>query len=387
MNAPQTAALPTQALTRELIARPSVTPEDAGCLELIAARLAPLGFVCERIDGGGVSNLWARRGTQSPLVVFAGHTDVVPTGPLAEWHSDPFVPTERDGFLYGRGAADMKSSLAAFVTAIEAFVAAHPDHAGSIALLLTSDEEGDATHGTTLVVETLRARGETLDFCIVGEPTSVDTLGDTIKNGRRGSLSGKLTVKGVQGHIAYPHLAKNPIHLAAPALAELAAVTWDEGNEYFPPTSWQMSNIKAGTGATNVIPGTLEVLFNFRFATVHTADDLKGKVHAILDRHGLDYELAWTLGGKPFLTPRGSLVTAIAGAIRDTVGLDTELSTTGGTSDGRFIADICPQVVEFGPVNATIHKLNECIAVDAIEPLSAIYRRTLENLLTASEPA
>jgi succinyl-diaminopimelate desuccinylase len=387
MNAPQTTDLPTQALTRELIARPSVTPQDSGCLELIAARLAPLGFVCERIDGGGVSNLWARRGTQSPLVVFAGHTDVVPTGPLTEWHSDPFVPTERDGFLYGRGAADMKSSLAAFVTAIEAFVSAHPDHAGSIALLLTSDEEGDATHGTTLVVETLRARGETLDFCIVGEPTSVDTLGDTIKNGRRGSLSGKLTVKGVQGHIAYPHLAKNPIHLAAPALAELASVTWDEGNEYFPPTSWQMSNIKAGTGATNVIPGSLEVLFNFRFATVHTADDLKAKVHAILDRHGLDYDLAWTLGGKPFLTPRGSLVTALSGAIRDTVGLETELSTTGGTSDGRFIADICPQVVEFGPVNATIHKLNECIAVDAIEPLSAIYRRTLENLLTASEPA
>ncbi|MBS0354352.1 MAG: succinyl-diaminopimelate desuccinylase [Proteobacteria bacterium] len=387
MNAPQTTDLPTQALTRELIARPSVTPQDSGCLELIAARLAPLGFVCERIDGGGVSNLWARRGTQNPLVVFAGHTDVVPTGPLAEWHSDPFVPTERDGFLYGRGAADMKSSLAAFVTAIEAFVAAHPDHAGSIALLLTSDEEGDATHGTTLVVETLRARGETLDYCIVGEPTSVDTLGDTIKNGRRGSLSGKLTVKGVQGHIAYPHLAKNPIHLAAPALAELASVTWDEGNEYFPPTSWQMSNIKAGTGATNVIPGALEVLFNFRFATVHTADDLKAKVHAILDRHGLDYDLAWTLGGKPFLTPRGSLVTALSGAIRDTVGLETELSTTGGTSDGRFIADICPQVVEFGPVNATIHKLNECIAVDAIEPLSAIYRRTLENLLTASEPA
>lgn len=387
MNAPQTTDLPTQALTRELIARPSVTPQDSGCLELIAARLAPLGFVCERIDGGGVSNLWARRGTQNPLVVFAGHTDVVPTGPLAEWHSDPFVPTERDGFLYGRGAADMKSSLAAFVTAIEAFVAAHPDHAGSIALLLTSDEEGDATHGTTLVVETLKARGEKLDYCIVGEPTSVDTLGDTIKNGRRGSLSGKLTVKGVQGHIAYPHLAKNPIHLAAPALAELASVTWDEGNEYFPPTSWQMSNIKAGTGATNVIPGALEVLFNFRFATVHTADDLKAKVHAILDRHGLDYDLAWTLGGKPFLTPRGSLVTALSGAIRDTVGLETELSTTGGTSDGRFIADICPQVVEFGPVNATIHKLNECIAVDAIEPLSAIYRRTLENLLTASEPA
>ena len=378
---------PTLDLTRALIARPSVTPEDAGCLDLIAARLTPLGFVCERIDGGGVSNLWARRGTAAPLVVFAGHTDVVPTGPLDAWASNPFEPTERDGMLFGRGAADMKSSLAAFVTAIEAFVAAHPQHAGSIALLLTSDEEGDATHGTTLVVETLKARGETLDYCIVGEPTSTATLGDTIKNGRRGSLSGKLTVKGVQGHIAYPQLAKNPIHLAAPALAELAAEVWDEGNEYFPPTSWQMSNIKAGTGATNVIPGTLEVMFNFRFATVHTADDLKARVHAVLDRHGLDYDLAWTLGGKPFLTPRGGLVAALEGAIRDTLAITPELSTTGGTSDGRFIAEICPQVAEFGPVNATIHKLNECIAVDAIEPLSAIYRRTLENLLTASDKA
>ncbi|WP_298597209.1 succinyl-diaminopimelate desuccinylase [Zoogloea sp.] len=378
---------PTLDLTRALIARPSVTPEDAGCLDLIAARLAPLGFVCERIDGGGVSNLWARRGSAAPLVVFAGHTDVVPTGPLEAWTSNPFEPTERDGMLFGRGAADMKSSLAAFVTAIEAFVAAHPDHAGSIALLLTSDEEGDATHGTTLVVETLKARGETLDYCIVGEPTSSTTLGDTIKNGRRGSLSGKLTVKGVQGHIAYPQLAKNPIHLAAPALAELAAEVWDEGNEYFPPTSWQMSNIKAGTGATNVIPGTLEVMFNFRFATVHTADALKARVHAVLDRHGLDYDLAWTLGGKPFLTPRGTLVAALEGAIRDTLAITPELSTTGGTSDGRFIAEICPQVAEFGPVNATIHKLNECIAVDAIEPLSAIYRRTLENLLTASDKA
>ena len=378
---------PTQELTRSLIARSSVTPEDAGCLELITARLAPLGFVCERIDGGGVSNLWARRGTARPLVVFAGHTDVVPTGPLADWHSDPFVPTERDGFLFGRGAADMKASLAAFVTSIEAFVSANPAHPGSIALLLTSDEEGDATHGTTLVVETLRARGETLDYCIVGEPTSSTTLGDTIKNGRRGSLSGKLTVKGIQGHIAYPQLAKNPIHLAAPALAELAAETWDEGNEYFPPTSWQMSNIKAGTGATNVIPGTLEVMFNFRFATVHTADELKRRVHEILDRHGFDYELVWTLGGRPFLTPRGNLVAAMESAIQGTLAITPELSTTGGTSDGRFIADICPQVVEFGPVNATIHKLNECIALDAIEPLSAIYRRTLENLLTASDKA
>ncbi|HRH71599.1 MAG TPA: succinyl-diaminopimelate desuccinylase [Zoogloea sp.] len=386
MTAPQTSGNPTLALACELISRPSVTPEDAGCLELIAARLAPLGFLCERIDSSSVSNLWARRGTAAPLVVFAGHTDVVPTGPLDAWTSNPFTPSERDGKLYGRGAADMKSSLAAFVTAIEGFVAEHPDHPGSIALLLTSDEEGDATHGTTLVVETLKARGETLDYCIVGEPTCVDTLGDMIKNGRRGSLSGKLTVKGTQGHIAYPHLARNPIHLATPALAELAAVKWDEGNEYFPPTSWQMSNIKAGTGATNVIPGTLEVQFNFRFATVHTAEDLKRQVHAVLDRHGLDYELAWTLGGKPFLTPRGALVAAIEEAIHQTLDLTPELSTTGGTSDGRFIAEICPQVVEFGPVNATIHKLDECISVDAVAPLSDIYRRTLKNLLIASDP-
>ncbi|MBP7444512.1 MAG: succinyl-diaminopimelate desuccinylase [Zoogloea sp.] len=386
MTAPQTSGNPTLALACELISRPSVTPEDAGCLELITARLAALGFLCERIDSSGVSNLWARRGTAAPLVVLAGHTDVVPTGPLDAWTSNPFTPSERDGKLYGRGAADMKSSLAAFVTAIEGFIAEHPDHPGSIALLLTSDEEGDATHGTTLVVETLKARGETLDYCIVGEPTCVDTLGDMIKNGRRGSLSGKLTVKGTQGHIAYPHLARNPIHLAAPALTELAAMKWDEGNEYFPPTSWQMSNIKAGTGATNVIPGTLEVLFNFRFATVHTAEDLKRQVHAILDRHGLDYELAWTLGGKPFLTPRGALVAAIEEAIHQTLDLTPELSTTGGTSDGRFIAEICPQVVEFGPVNATIHKLDECISVDAVAPLSDIYRRTLKNLLIASDP-
>ena len=374
-------------LAKQLIAEASVTPDDKQCQAILAARLQKIGFTIETMHFGNTQNIWARRGSEAPLLCFAGHTDVVPSGPVEKWDSPPFVPTERNARLYGRGAADMKGSLAAFVTAIEAFVAAHPQHAGSIALLLTSDEEGDATHGTTLVVETLKARGETLDYCIVGEPTSTATLGDTIKNGRRGSLSGKLTVKGVQGHIAYPQLAKNPIHLAAPALAELAAEVWDEGNEYFPPTSWQMSNIKAGTGATNVIPGTLEVMFNFRFATVHTADALKARVHAILDRHGLDYDLAWTLGGKPFLTPRGTLVAALEGAIRDTLAITPELSTTGGTSDGRFIAEICPQVAEFGPVNATIHKLNECIAVDAIEPLSAIYRRTLENLLTASDKA
>ena len=381
MNAPLTSASPTLELTRKLIARPSVTPEDAGCLELIAARLAPLGFVCERIDGGGVSNLWARRGTARPLVVFAGHTDVVPTGPIADWHSDPFVPTERDGLLYGRGAADMKASLAAFVTAIEAFVATHPAHPGSIALLLTSDEEGDATHGTTLVVETLRARGETLDYCIVGEPTSADTLGDTIKNGRRGSLSGKLTVKGVQGHIAYPHLAKNPIHMAAPAIAELAATVWDSGNEHFPPTTWQISNIKGGTGATNVIPGTVEILFNFRFSTASTPESLQQRLEEVLKQHGVDYDIAWTLGARPFLTAEGALVDAARGAIRDELGIDTELSTTGGTSDGRFIAQICPQVIEIGPVNATIHKIDECIETAALPRLSGIYRRILERLL------
>ncbi len=372
---------PTLALARDLIARASVTPEDAGCLELIAARLAPLGFELERIDTGGVSNLWARRGSARPVLCFAGHTDVVPTGPLDAWHSPPFEPTIRDGLLYGRGAADMKTSLAAFVTAIEAFVAAHPDHAGSIALLLTSDEEGVATHGTVKVVEALAARGERLDWCVVGEPTSVNTLGDMIKNGRRGSLSGTLRVRGVQGHVAYPHLARNPVHQLAPALAELAAVQWDQGNEFFPPTTWQVSNIRAGTGATNIIPGECEVLFNFRFASVSTAESLQARTHEILDRHGLDYELDWNLSGKPFITGRGRLVAAVSAAIRASCGVEAELSTTGGTSDGRFIADICDEVVECGPVNATIHKVNECVALDAIEPLSSIYRRTLEGLL------
>lgn len=368
-------------LACELISRPSVTPDDCGCLDLIAARLTPLGFRFERIDSGGVCNLWARRGDAAPVLCFAGHTDVVPAGPLEGWDSPPFEPTVRGGQLFGRGAADMKTSLAAFVTAIERFVAAHPDHAGSIALLLTSDEEGIATHGTVKVVEALAARGERLDYCVVGEPTSVNTLGDTIKNGRRGSLSGTLRVKGVQGHVAYPQRARNPIHEFAPALAELASMRWDEGNEFFPPTTWQVSNIHAGTGANNVIPGTCEVLFNFRFASVSGADELSQRTHAVLDRHGLDYELDWHLSGKPFLTARGKLVEALSGAIRDTAGVETELSTSGGTSDGRFIADICSEVVEFGPVNATIHKVNESVAVDAIEPLSAIYERTLNALL------
>lgn len=371
----------TQALAEALIRRQSVTPEDAGCLTLIAERLEPLGFHCERIDRGQTCNLWAVRGENGPIVSFAGHTDVVPTGPVDRWQSPPFEPSIRDGHLYGRGAADMKTSLAAFVTAIEAFVADHPSHPGRIALLLTSDEEGDAADGTIAVVEALQERGQRLDYCIVGEPTSVERLGDMVKNGRRGSLSGTLTVKGQQGHIAYPHLARNPIHLAAPALTELAATRWDDGNEYFPPTSWQMSNIHAGTGANNVIPGTLEVMFNFRFSSEWNETGLRERVHEILDRHKLEYDLDWRLSGNPYLTPRGTLVEAISQAIDDTCGMRPEISTTGGTSDGRFIAAICDQVVEFGPVNATIHKIDERIALDAIEPLSDVYRRTLENLL------
>ncbi|MGB7543386.1 MAG: succinyl-diaminopimelate desuccinylase [Burkholderiales bacterium] len=373
----------TLALTRELIARRSVTPEDGGCQELLAGRLARLGFTVEPLRSGNVANLWARRGTGRPLVCFAGHTDVVPTGPLEKWHSDPFVPTEREGKLFGRGAADMKTSIAAFVVAVEHFVARHPSHKGSIALLITSDEEGAAVDGTTRVVEMLKGRGERIDCCIVGEPTCVSKLGDMVKNGRRGSLSGTLRIKGIQGHVAYPHLAKNPIHLAAPALAELAATEWDRGDEYFPPTTWQVSNIHAGTGAANVIPDELELLFNFRFSTASTSAGLKQKVHSILDRHGLDYELQWSLSGMPYLTPRGELVDALSAAIREVTGITPEVSTTGGTSDGRFIADICPQVVEFGPVNASIHKLNEHIDLDAIDTLREIYLRALGRLLGA----
>nr|MBP7525754.1 succinyl-diaminopimelate desuccinylase [Propionivibrio sp.] len=310
------------------------------------------------------------------------HTDVVPTGPVDQWQSDPFLASRRDGMLYGRGAVDMKGSLAAFVTATEDFVADHPEHTGSIAFLLTSDEEGDATDGTVAVTEALTARGETIDCCIVGEPTAVSQLGDTIKNGRRGSLTGKLTIKGIQGHIAYPHLAKNPIHLAAPAIAELAATVWDQGNEYFPPTTWQISNIHGGTGASNVIPGHVDIQFNFRFATASTPDSLKAKVVEILERHGLDFEIAWTLGAKPFLTGKGTLVDAALTAIREVTGIDAELSTTGGTSDGRFIADLCPQVIEIGPVNATIHKIDECVEIAALPKLSAIYRCILDQLLT-----
>ena len=382
----------TRQLAEALIARPSVTPQDAGCIDLIAARLAPLGFANEIIDSGPadfrVRNLWSKRPAaldgqaQAAIktVVFAGHTDVVPTGPLAQWTSDPFTPTERDGKLYGRGASDMKTSIAAFVVAVEQFLAARPDAPLNIALLLTSDEEGPAVDGTVVVCEQLKARGEKLDWCIVGEPTAVQRTGDMIKNGRRGTLSGRLTVHGIQGHIAYPHLARNPIHDLAPALAELVAIRWDEGNAFFPPTSWQISNIHGGTGASNIIPGQLVVDFNFRFCTESTPERLQQRVEAVLQQHGLEYSLDWSISGLPFLTPPGDLVQAAQQAIRDETGLETELSTSGGTSDGRFIAQICPQVIELGPPNASIHKIDEHIALQDIEPLKNIYRRLLENL-------
>ena len=377
----------TLRLAEQLIARPSVTPEDAGCLDLIAQALKPLGFVCEFMDSGPdtfrVRNLWAKRaGTSGQTLAFAGHTDVVPTGPLAQWDSDPFTPTHKDGKLFGRGASDMKTSLAAMVVAVQEFLAAHPNPALGIAFLLTSDEEGPALDGTVVVCQKLQARGDAPQFCIVGEPTSVQQTGDMIKNGRRGTMSGKLTVKGVQGHIAYPHLADNPIHRLAPALAELVAIRWDEGNAFFPPTSWQVSNIHAGTGASNVIPGGCVVDFNFRFCTESTPESLQQRLTAVLDKHGLHYELTWTIGGLPFLTTPGTLVGAIQKAITDETGFTTELSTTGGTSDGRFIAQICPQVIEFGPPNATIHKVNEHVALTDIAPLKNIYRRTLEQLDT-----
>jgi succinyl-diaminopimelate desuccinylase len=384
----------TLLLAEQLISRPSVTPDDAGCQALLAERLAPLGFQCETITSGPenfrVTNLWAKRAGKASAghapaktLVFAGHTDVVPTGPLDQWLSHPFTPSHRGGQLYGRGAADMKTSIAAMVVAVEEFLAAHPDPALSIAFLVTSDEEGPAVDGTVMVCEQLKARGEALDYCIVGEPTSVAQLGDMIKNGRRGTLSGKLTVKGVQGHIAYPHLARNPIHLFAPALAELVATEWDKGNAFFPATSWQVSNIHGGTGASNVIPGELVVDFNFRFCTESTPESLQQRLQALLSRHQLDYDLKWTLGGLPFLTTPGTLVDAVRGAIEAETGLQTELSTTGGTSDGRFIAKICPQVIEFGPLNATIHKINECVPVSSLDPLKNIYKGVLERLAAA----
>ncbi len=382
----------TLQLAEQLISRPSVTPDDAGCQGILGERLARLGFRLETIESGPadfrVTNLWAVRagaaGGESRTMAFAGHTDVVPTGPLEQWTSHPFTPTHRDGKLYGRGACDMKTSLAAFVVAIEEFLAATPAPRLSLALLLTSDEEGPAVDGTVVVCDALAARGERIDYCIVGEPTAVERCGDMIKNGRRGTMSGKLTIRGVQGHIAYPHLAKNPVHLFAPALAELVAINgaggWDAGNAFFQPTSWQISNIHAGTGASNVIPGAAVIDFNFRFSTESTPESLQQRVAQVLDAHGLDYTLAWTVGGLPFLTQPGELVMAVQQAIREETGIETELSTSGGTSDARFIAKICKQVIELGPTNASIHKIDEHIAVAEIEPLKNIYRRTLDRL-------
>ncbi|HFC6637377.1 TPA: succinyl-diaminopimelate desuccinylase [Neisseria meningitidis] len=371
-------------LAKALISRPSVTPDDRDCQKLLVERLYKIGFAAEALHFGDTKNIWLRRGTKAPVVCFAGHTDVVPTGPVEKWDSPPFEPAERDGRLYGRGAADMKTSIACFVTACERFVAEHPDHQGSIALLITSDEEGDALDGTTKVVDVLKARDELIDYCIVGEPTAVDKLGDMIKNGRRGSLSGNLTVKGKQGHIAYPHLAINPVHTFAPALLELTQEVWDEGNKYFPPTSFQISNINGGTGVTNVIPGELSVKFNFRFSTESTEAGLKQRVHAILDKHGVQYDLQWSCSGQPFLTQAGKLTDVARAAIAETCGIEAELSTTGGTSDGRFIKAIAKELIELGPSNATIHQINENVRLDDIPKLSAVYEGILARLLAGN---
>ena len=371
----------TLELAKTLIAKASITPDDNGCQELLADRLKPLGFDIETIHQNGVTNFYARKGKESPLVVFAGHTDVVPPGPLDLWDSDPFVPTEKDGKLFGRGAADMKSSLAAFITSIEDFLQQFPTHQGSIGLLITSDEEGVATDGTVRIVEMLKKRNEIIDYCIVGEPTSNNEFGDTIKNGRRGSLSAKLTVKGIQGHIAYPEKVKNPIHQIVPALDTLVKTTWDNGNEYFPETSWQVSNINGGTGATNVVPGYVEVLFNFRYSTSNTAEDLKSKVENVLNDYNLDFAIDWSHSGKPYLTEKGYLVDVLSESINHVTNITPEISTTGGTSDGRFIADICNQVVEFGPLNESIHKINEHVHLDHVNKLKQIYQKALEKIL------
>ena len=375
----------TLELTLDLLARESITPEDKGCQDLLISRLEPLGFTIERMRFGDVDNFYARRGSDAPILIFAGHTDVVPTGPLAQWHTPPFEPTIKDGMLYARGAADMKTSLAAFITSIEEYIAENPNHKGSIGLLITSDEEGIAINGTLKVVEALKARGERFDYCIVGEPTSNKVVGDMIKNGRRGSLGGNLMVKGIQGHIAYPHLVKNPIHLVAPAIKDMVETVWDEGNDYFPPTSWQISNINGGTGATNVVPGEVNILFNFRYCPEYdgqgsTEVNLKSRVIDILDKHELEYDIEWE-HNQSYITPKGALSSAISEAIQASYNVTPALSTTGGTSDGRFIADICDEVVEFGPLNKTIHKLNECVAVADIEPLKETYKKTMEILL------
>lgn len=372
---------PTLTLAKQLINLPSVTPSDGGCHQLMIKRLEAIGFKVTHLPFAEVDNFWAQRGESGPLFAFAGHTDVVPTGPLESWDSPPFEATERDGYLYGRGTADMKSSLAAMVTACEAFIAEHPDHQGSIGFLITSDEEGPAKNGTVKVVEYLEQQNIKMDYCLVGEPSSTNQLGDVIKNGRRGSLGGILTIKGIQGHVAYPHLAENPIHKAAPALAELSKIEWDQGNDFFPATSFQISNINSGTGATNVIPGECEIIFNFRYSTETTHEKLQQQVELILDKHQLNYELEWNLSGLPFLTDAGALVDAACEAIESITGLQAELSTSGGTSDGRFIAPTGAQVLELGPVNATIHKVNECVKTDDIETLSKIYQRILVNLL------
>ena len=371
----------TLELAKELIARPSVTPDDQGCQELIANRLGKLGFAIENLRFEDVDNLWARKGNDAPLFVFAGHTDVVPTGPVEKWKHDPFTPTIDGGDLYGRGTADMKSSIAAMICACENFIQKHPDHKGSIAFLITSDEEGPSINGTVKVVEVLEKRNEKIDWCLVGEPSSTSTVGDVVKNGRRGSLSGTLTVTGTQGHIAYPHLAENPIHRFAPALHDLVKETWDNGNDFFPPTSFQISNFNAGTGANNVIPGHAEILFNIRFSTEITQEEIRQRIHAILDSHKLDYEIDWALSGNPFLTPSGELVDAATAAIEQIRGIKTELSTSGGTSDGRFIAPTGAQVIELGPLNETIHKINERINIEELDLLTEIYEQTLVNLL------
>jgi succinyl-diaminopimelate desuccinylase len=373
---------PVLALAKDLISRKSVTPEDAGCQEVMIDRLKALGFNIEVMIFGDTTNFWARRGTQAPLFTFAGHTDVVPSGRIDQWHTPPFEPTVIDGHLHGRGAADMKGSLACMILAVERFIAQHPDHNGSISFLITSDEEGPFINGTTRVVDTLMDRNEIIDMCIVGEPSSTNSVGDVVKNGRRGSLTGDLCVRGIQGHVAYPHLARNPIHQAMPALSELAATKWDEGNDYFPPTSFQIPNINGGTGASNVVPGEVDVQFNFRFSTELTHEEIQRRVHSTLDAHGLDYDLKWTLNGQPFLTDTGALLDAVIKAVTNVNHKAPELLTTGGTSDGRFIAQMGAQVVELGPVNATIHKVNECVNVSDLEKLADMYQNVLENLLT-----